>query len=298
MPIILDHRLREYIPHNAANFPITYFHDELATLPNWAGPLHWHPDFEIATAEDAALDYQVGEHHIRLEAGDSIFVNGNMIHGVKQLAGDSPDPMPNIVFSGALVAPETSAIYQKYIQPLVQCDGLPFIIFRHQDNAHREISGLIRDTYRLLDAQNPCCELAVQRNLNRIFEYIACHFSDLPRVQATRIEMNHQVRLQKMLTYIYENYAGPVTLAAIAKAANISRSEAGRCFRKYMGCSPIDALIQYRLQTAHRMLSEKTLSLQEISFACGFNSVNYFSRQFRKVYGYAPGRRDKLGKSC
>ena len=79
MPKILDHQLREYIPHNATEFPITYFHDELITQPDWAGPLHWHPDFEIATAECGVLDYQVGRQHIILEAGDSIFVNGNII---------------------------------------------------------------------------------------------------------------------------------------------------------------------------------------------------------------------------
>ena len=45
MSIILDHQLRECIPHNSIEFPITYFHDELVTLPSWAGPLHWHPDF-------------------------------------------------------------------------------------------------------------------------------------------------------------------------------------------------------------------------------------------------------------
>ena len=56
MPITLDHQLKEYIPHNAVEFPISYFHDELATLPNFAGPLHWHPDFEIATAECVSLD--------------------------------------------------------------------------------------------------------------------------------------------------------------------------------------------------------------------------------------------------
>lgn len=99
-----------------------------------------------------------------------------------------------------------------------------------------------------------------------------------------------------MLTYIYENYAGPVTLEDISKAANISRSEAGRCFHTYMGCSPIDALIQYRLQMAHRLLSEKTQTLQQISYACGFNSVNYFSRQFKKKYGYAPSKSVDMGK--
>ncbi len=296
MPIVLDHQLREYIPHNAVNFPITYFHDELAALPNWTGPMHWHPDFEIATAECTALDYQVGEHHIILEAGDSIFVNGNMLHGVKQLSNDVPDSMPNIVFSGTLVAPETSAIYQKYIQPLVQCELLPFIVFRGGDGFHREVNALIRDIYKQMNEKKACYELAVQRNLNRIFEYISGHISELPKVQATRIEINNQIRLQKMLTYIYENYAGSVTLEAISKAANISRSEAGRCFRKYMGCSPVEALIQYRLQVAHRLLAEKTLSLQEISFACGFNSVNYFSRQFKRVYGFAPSQNDKWGK--
>ena len=62
MPITLDHQLREHIPHNAIEFPITYFHDELITLPDWAGPLHWHPDFEIATAEFGVLDWLNANH--------------------------------------------------------------------------------------------------------------------------------------------------------------------------------------------------------------------------------------------
>ena len=296
MSIILDHQLREHIPHNAIEFPITYFHNELATLPDWAGPLHWHPDFEIATAESGVLDYQVGGQHIILEAGDSIFVNGNMLHGIKQLSGDMPDPMPNIVFSGALIASETSTIYQKYIQPIAQCDSLPFIVFRHGDRSHSEINCLIKDIYKQMNEKKVCFELAVQRNISRIFDFISCNFSVLPKTQATRIQINNQIRLQKMLSYIYEKYAEPVTLEDIAMAADISRSEAGRCFQTYMGCSPIDALIQYRLQMAHQLLSERTQTLQQISYACGFHSVNYFSRQFKKRYGYSPSQSVDMGK--
>lgn len=296
MAITIDHQLREYIPHNAINFPITYFHDELVTLPDWAGPLHWHPDFEIATAECGVLDYQVGDQHITLEAGDSIFVNGNMLHGIKQLSGVLPDPMPNIVFSGTLIAPEASTIYQKHIQPVAQCNSLPFIVFRHNDRSRSEINCLIKDIYRQMSEKNACYELVVQRNINRIFEFISCNFNELPKTEATRIQINNQIRLQKMLTYIYENYADSVTLEDIAKAADISRSEAGRCFHTYMECSPIDTLIQYRLQMAHQLLSEKTETLQQISYACGFNSVNYFSRQFKKRYGYSPSQSVNMGK--
>ena len=124
MAIILDHQLREQIPHNNSEFPITYFHDELAALPDLAGPLHWHPEFEIATAMHQSLDFQVGQEHIILEAGDSIFVNGNILHGIRQTGGDIPDPMPNIVFSGGVIASEINAINQKYISrylPVIHC---------------------------------------------------------------------------------------------------------------------------------------------------------------------------------
>lgn len=296
MPIILDHQLREYIPHSATEFPITYFHDELVTLPNWAGPLHWHPDFEIATAVCSTLDYQVGEQHIVLRAGDSIFVNGNMLHGIKQISGEVPDPMPNIVFSGSLIAPEAGTIYQKYIQPIAQCDSLPFVVFRKSDSSHSEINSLIKEIYRQMDEKKVGYELAVQRNINRIFEFISLNFEVLPKSEASRIQITNQIRIQKMLTFIYENFAEGITLEDIAKAADISRSEAGRCFQSYMGCSPVDMLIKYRLQMAHGMLNDKTKTLQEISYACGFNSVNYFSRCFKKKYGYAPSKIENVGK--
>ena len=296
MPILLDHQLREQIPHKATEFPVTYYHDELVELPNWAGPFHWHPDFEIATAASGVLDYQVGQQHIMLEAGDSIFINGNMLHRVRQLSGDSPDPTPIIIFSGVAIAPEHSTIYQKYIHPIAQCDSLPFIVFRHENSSFREVNRLIQDTYSRLSEQTQCYEMAVQRNISRIFEDIFCNLDRFPKCEATRIQIKSQIRLQQMLTYIYEHYAETVTLEDIANAAHISRSESGRCFNAYMGCSPVDALIQYRLQTARRLLNEKTLTLQQVSFACGFNCVNYFSRRFKKTYGYAPSQGSRLGK--
>lgn len=177
MPIILDHQLREQIPHKTTEFPVIYYHDELAELPNWTGPYHWHPDFEVATAASGVLDYQVGQQHIVLEAGDSIFVNGNMLHRVRQLSGDRPDPVPIVLFSGVAIAPEHSTVYQKYIHPIAQCDSLPFIVFRHKNGSHREVNCLIQDTCRRLSSQPQCYEMAVQRNISRILEYI---FSNLP----------------------------------------------------------------------------------------------------------------------
>ena len=219
-----------------------------------------------------------------------------MLHSIRQLSGDTPDPMPNIVFFGSLIAPETSTIYAQYIQPIIDDHALPYVVFRHDQSEHEPVNGLIRDIYRLLREQPRCYEMAVQRHLSCIFEYLMLHFDDLPRTEATRVQLKTQVRVQQMLAFINDHYAEKITLGDIAGAASISRSEAGRCFQAYMGFSPVDALIWHRLQKAHGMLHDTTRTLLEISHACGFSSVNYFSRQFRKHYGYAPSLAREPGK--
>lgn len=296
MPILVDHQLQEQIPRDIFDFPIAFYCDELADLPNRAGPMHWHPCFEIATAQNGVLDYQVGQTHTILEPGDSIFVNQNMLHGIRQVSGMEPDHLPIIIFSGTVIASENSVIYQKYIQPILSCDSLPCVVFRHDSGLWKDVRQRINATYRAMREQSDCYELVVQRNICHVLEAIFRNFDSLPKSEASRVQLNTQVRLQKMLSYIYENYARTVTLADIAGAANISRSEAGRCFQSYLGYSPVETLIHYRLQAAQRLLQQTTLTLQEISFACGFHSVNYFSRQFRRRYGCSPGEKRKLGK--
>ena len=296
MAILLDHQLREQISRDMFDFPVAFYCDELADLPNRAGPMHWHPYFEIATAQSGVLDYQVGQTHTILELGDSIFVNQNMLHGIRQVSGAAPDPLPIIVFSGTVVAPESSAIYQNYIQPILACSSLPFVVFRQGNDLWNEVHRQIRAIYCAMRERPVCYELAVQRSLCCILEAVFRNLDSLPKSEASRVQLNAQIRLQKMLSYIYENYTRTITLADIAGAANISRSEAGRCFQAYLGCSPVEALIQHRLETARHLLQQTTMTLQEISFACGFHSVNYFSRQFRRKYGYSPGEKRSLGK--
>lgn len=296
MAILLDHQLREQISRDISDFPVAFYCDELADLPNRAGPMHWHPYFEIATAQSGVLDYQVGQTHTILEPGDSIFVNQNMLHGIRQVSGAAPDPLPIIVFSGTVIAPENSAIYQNYIQPILACSSLPFVVFRQGNDLWNEVHRQIRAIYCAMRERPVCYELAVQRSLCCILEAVFRNLDSLPKSEASRVQLNAQIRLQKMLSYIYENYTRTITLADIAGAANISRSEAGRCFQAYLGCSPVEALIQHRLETARHLLQQTTMTLQEISFACGFHSVNYFSRQFRRKYGYSPGEKRSLGK--
>lgn len=296
MPILLDRYLQEQIPQDPGALPVAFYRDELAALPGRAGPVHWHPFLELATARQGVLDCQVGQTHITLAPGDSILINQNRLHSFRQLSGGEPDPLPILVFSGTVIAPEDSAAYQKYVRPVLGCSGLPFVVFRGGDAQWAGLGLRLRAACRAMAEQPPYYELEVQRSLSALWQILLEHWDALPRAETSPVQLNAQIRLQKMLAYLYSHYDQDITLADIAGAAHISRSEAGRCFRAYLGCSPVEALIRYRLQAARRLLGQTTLTLQQISDACGFHSANYFSRQFRKRYGHSPGENRRPGK--
>ena len=289
MPMPFDHQLREHMPHDPAAFPVTFFENEFAALPARSITLHWHPEFELLTALHGTLELQVGQATLLLEPGESLLINGNVLHAMRQISGGVVDPMPNIVFAGTVIAPEKSTVYEKYVQALANCDALPYVLFGRTGWQAR-VGELLTDVYRQLREQGKCYEMTVQRCLIEIFQLVFLHLDELPRSHASRVQIAAKVRLQKMLSFIHTHYASAVSLADIAASANVSKSEANRCFQAYTGHSPIDALLSHRLDVAHRMLGDASLTIREISEACGFHSESYFSRRYREMYGVSPGR--------
>ena len=79
-----------------------------------------------------------------------------------------------------------------------------------------------------------------------------------------------------------------VTMEQIARAANISRSEALRCFRTLAGQTPVEYLLNHRLRQAQRLLISTEKTITEIAQASGFESVAYFDRVFRRAFGCTP----------
>lgn len=90
--------------------------------------------------------------------------------------------------------------------------------------------------------------------------------------------------------YIEEHIGSDIRLSHVAREANLSGRHLHRLFLKHVGKSLHDYLLEHRLEKAREMLlvqGRKAL-VKEIAFACGFNSLAYFSNSFRKAYGVAP----------
>ncbi len=61
-----------------------------------------------------------------------------------------------------------------------------------------------------------------------------------------------------------------------------------KCIKGLYGCSIIDLINQYRLQTAASLLLKKEVSIKEIAVRVGYANVYHFTTLFTKLFGLPP----------
>lgn len=90
-------------------------------------------------------------------------------------------------------------------------------------------------------------------------------------------------------SYIHENLNKKITLSQLSSMACLSERQYSRVFKKMYGLSPIDYVINCRLNLACNMMKNTTMSLQQIYTACGFKDKVSFSRLFKSHFDIPPG---------
>jgi AraC-like DNA-binding protein len=83
-------------------------------------------------------------------------------------------------------------------------------------------------------------------------------------------------------------YAEPLDLAALAREAGYSKFHFARAFAAAYGETPRAYLTRRRLERAKTLLRVANLSVTEICFLVGFESLGSFSALFRRVVGRTP----------
>ena len=80
----------------------------------------------------------------------------------------------------------------------------------------------------------------------------------------------------------------------MAYDSGMSLSRFQRTVKRLTGRSPIDYINYLKLERAYQLLATHSGTVSDIAYQCGFNSVAYFCKQFKREYGMTPG--EVLGK--
>ncbi|MEU1790585.1 helix-turn-helix transcriptional regulator [Streptomyces sparsogenes] len=101
------------------------------------------------------------------------------------------------------------------------------------------------------------------------------HLSDLARLRRVRDRIDRE-------------YAQPLDVEALARGANMSAGHLSRQFKLAYGESPYGYLMTRRIERAMALLRRGDLSVTEVCFAVGCQSLGTFSTRFTELVGVPP----------
>lgn len=98
-----------------------------------------------------------------------------------------------------------------------------------------------------------------------------------------------ELELTEIKAYIHEHLQEAISIKELAEQMNMSPRHFSRVFHKTCGLSPVNYIIQLRINHACELLQNSLLPVSQVAYACGFQDSNYFTRQFKVISGFSPG---------
>lgn len=97
------------------------------------------------------------------------------------------------------------------------------------------------------------------------------------------------------LTYIEEHIREPIDLNRLAKMEGYSLPQFYRIFYHLMGATVGEYIVRRKVIQTAIALKHSKLTITEIAFQYGFESLDVYTRSFRRVYGVTPSHYRKIG---
>ncbi|MDO4286915.1 MAG: AraC family transcriptional regulator [Eubacteriales bacterium] len=285
----IDSMLQETKSHGTKVFPFQYYDITFDWKQRDYVEWHWHKELEFLILESEAMVCRIGEQTLQLKKGDRILINSSVVHRYEAPEKSSSEKgrWISLLFSTDMIASPRSIIYEKNILPVLQ-SGVYYFDFRQDDMWKIRINRIVEEICSICCEKCATQELSIHIALCSIWKELSEHLTELEQSKTVNKNLMLQARLRVMLQYIWENFAQPIKLEDIARAANISVSMAQRCFRVCIHDSPNHYLQLYRLDHAKRLLLTTNLSILDIALTSGFGSVGYFDYLFKREFGRTP----------
>ncbi|MBE6889585.1 MAG: helix-turn-helix domain-containing protein [Ruminococcaceae bacterium] len=286
----------------ASGFPIRLY----SARPDNEGavPLHRHNELELLLVREGTLRLNFSEDSLELSAGHGVLINSGVMHS---LGGSADCVCTYVMFSDEFVAPAGSAISLKYVKPFVLNHTLPYVPLDGRFEWQSKALSAAEEVFALLARytgavshlpyddlvtslpESSCWELDVHTLVGEIWSSIYKGLEGAVKSTVLGNEYAARRRTQLMTDFIRDNYREQISLSEIAAAANISKSEAARCFQSCLHISPVAYLLRYRVEVAEQLLQNSSMTIEAVGYECGFSSASYFCRMFQRYTGMTPG---------
>ena len=240
---------------------------------DWHSTLHTHPFTELFYVVDGKGKFNIQGQRFPVKANDFVIINPQVEH--TELS--SPDePLEYIVLG-------INGLSFSNLTPVSE-GGHPFSFFNLRDEQ--------KDILRYLNAM-------VQEATSQSMSYeLVCHnlleilLIKILRHQHFDLEVGKQSKATKDISfikhYLETYYHESIQLEDLASMTHLSRFYISHSFKKEIGMSPMEYLIDIRIKESKILLRTTNYSISQVADIVGFTTPTYFSKQFRKSTGISP----------
>ena len=264
--------------HN--EYPYVFHHVDMSkTVVPW----HWHEALEFGLVLEGNMKVHTANQTQVFHKGEGFFINSNVLASMENIGSCVQD---SHLFHPVFLSGHFKSVFEtKYLNPVIQNRNLELICLRGESEHQRKILSKLRQLSQL--QARPDVEFLTRNLLSEIWLLL---LEEIKNADSSifRIPPKNQDRILTMMAFIQENFAEKLTLEEIADSAAVSTRECLRCFRAAIHQSPMEYLIEYRVQMAKKLLDTTDLSITDIALRCGFNSNSYFTKLFHRSCGKTP----------
>lgn len=104
-----------------------------------------------------------------------------------------------------------------------------------------------------------------------------------PRLRSDDVERLHHAR-----EILLQQIDNPPSLLALARQVGLDDCKLKWGFRRLFGTTVFGYLHEYRMERSRQLLATDQMSVTEVAYAVGYNSLPSFSKAFRKRFGSSP----------
>jgi AraC-like DNA-binding protein len=94
--------------------------------------------------------------------------------------------------------------------------------------------------------------------------------------------------VRRAIEFLTEHCDKNITLNELAREVNYSPYHFLRVFKKSMGITPFEFLLNIKIEKAKSMIRQTNYPITQICYLCGFSSASYFTQVFKKKTGVCP----------
>ena len=282
--IHIDGYGQELTRHGSAAFPLAVYTTTVSKNILGFIDWHWHDELQFCLVVKDSISVAVEGDSFVLHKGEGLFINSQRLHSITNAPGADAtyiclDFHPRLIFGF-----DGSAVQTKYVEPFCQRDSLPYLRLEQTDLWGAEILDLLLRIYRSYSSSSPD-ELQIMIWLASIWHAVVerCQNADAgSAVNTIRPQM------RAAMEYVGEHLAEPISLSDIADHIGFAKSTCCREFKRQLGCTLTEYVLNARLQEASRLLLTTDASVAEVATRCGFSSSSYFITKFRGKIGTSP----------